>query len=198
MRSLVASLLAVISTALAAPAQAFQITRLDDGSYEYFFATPSLRVQSTGDLDLAGLAFIEGVTDGFRVGASFSLDWLDGEQAWLAPAQATWSGFDSAPRGIEILVGGNLHLGSTRLTLIGGNILLAAGGILDIGTGTLVDLGNGIVDIGGNPGIIRPPVVHPFVPPDRITLAVPEPSTWVLLVAGLLVLTAASRRKSAL
>jgi hypothetical protein len=188
MRRFAASLLAACCAALAAPAQAFQATQLADGSYEYFFAAPSLRVQGAGDLDLTGLSFIEGVADGFRVGANFALDWLGDEQAWQAPAQAIWSGFDSTPRSLEILAGGNLNFGTVSLTLNGGNILLAAGGFMDIGTGS-------IFDVGGDP-VIRPPQI--VLPGDgRITLAIPEPSSWALLAAGLLTLMGAARRKTA-
>jgi hypothetical protein len=212
MRRFAASLLAACCAALAAPAQAFQATQLADGSYEYFFAAPSLRVQGAGDLDLTGLSFIEGVADGFRVGANFALDWLGDEQAWQAPAQAIWSGFDSTPRSLEILAGGNLNFGTVSLTLNGGTISLNAESIL-IGNGATINVGGGgsvIVLAGGDIGLRDPRPIGGgggsviVLPGGDIGLGdprsirpVPEPSSWALLAAGLLTLMGAARRKTA-
>ncbi|MBK8121267.1 MAG: hypothetical protein IPK39_20520 [Sulfuritalea sp.] len=88
----------LVLLASAMPVHAFQPTVLADGSFEYFFAAPSLDIRSAGDLDLTGLSFIDGVEGGFRVGASFNLDWLGGEKAWLASPASTWSGLDTLPR----------------------------------------------------------------------------------------------------
>ena len=139
------------------PAHAFQKTSFADGSFEYFFAAPSLDIRSTGDLDLSGLSFIEGVDSGFRVGALFDLDWLDGERAWLATPASTWSGIDTLPRSLSIISGGNIDFGTVRLSLPGGNISLAAGGNLNLGGGSVIATGGSDATIIGSPGFAVPP-----------------------------------------
>lgn len=208
-RKLAASLLAICLAGLAVPAQAYLMTQLTDGSYEYFFATPSLALHSTGDIDLGGVSFIEGVDGGFRVGATFALDWRGGEQAWQTP-DIVWNGIDLSPRSLSIDSEGVLDLGATRLTLIGGTISLTAEAIL-IGSGAMIDVGGGNIIVDSNPGLPdRPP--RPALPvgggslivlpggdislsgPRPVT-AIPEPSSWALLGAGLLMLAAVTRRR---
>ena len=175
---------AALALAVVLPAHAFQKTSLADGSFEYFFATPSLDIRGGGDLDLAGLSFIEGVEGGFRVGASFNLDWMGGEQAVLASPASTWSGLDILPHTLSIAAGGNLNLGTTRFTLSDGNISLTAGGALTIGDGSLFDIGNTGGPVSGE--LCSP---FPFPPRGSITLTgpspVPEPTTAALLLVGL-------------
>ena len=188
------ALLALLATAL--PAQAFQKTALAGGGFEYFFAAPSLDIRTDGDLDLAGLSFIEGVTGGFRVGALFDLDWTDGEQAVLASSNSTWSGLDILPRSLSFVAGGNLNLGATRLTLIGGTISLNAGGSLVVGDGSLFDVGG-----SGEPPIRGPGVLLPGQPGGGITLVrspspIPEPNAVTLLLFGLLVLAGVTARRA--
>jgi hypothetical protein len=139
------------------PAHAFQKTALADGGFEYFFAAPSLEIRGAGDLDLTGLSFIDGVEGGFRVGAAFNLDWLGGENASLGSPLSTWSGVDTLPRGLSIVAGDSLGLGSIRLSLPGGTIALAAGGALDVGGGAIVDVGGLGVTIIRDPRSTVPP-----------------------------------------
>lgn len=159
-------------------------TSFADGSFEYFFAAPSLDIRGAGDLDLTGLSFIEGVADGFRVGASFNLDWLGGEQAVLASPASTWSGLDGLPRSLSIISGGNIDFETVRLSLPGGTIWLAAGGAVSIGSRseivfggsgvtTLQPRGNLSLQPGGDLSIVSPSPI-------------PEPSTAAPLLAGLL------------
>jgi hypothetical protein len=128
-----------------------------DGSVEYFFAAPSLDIRGAGDLDLAGLSFIDGVEGGFRVGAAFNLDWLGGENASLASSASTWSGVGTLPRVLSIVAGGSLRFGTTRLSLPGGTITLAAGGELNVGDRSIVDVGGLGVTIIGDPRSTVPP-----------------------------------------
>lgn len=199
MRRLAGCLLAALAIVMALPAHAFQKTALVDGGFEYFFATPSLEIRGAGDLDLTGLSFIEGVTGGFRVGASFDLDWLGGESAWMASSTSAWSGLDLLPRSVSFVAGGRLELGATRLTLRGGTISLTAGGPLVVGDGSVFDLGGSggaIVAVGGAPGggLL-------FPPGGSITVngpsPIPEPTTQALLLAGLLALAGFVRRRQA-
>jgi len=131
-RRFAAFVFAALAVAAALPAHAFQKTSFADGRFEYFFAAPSLDIRGAGGLDLTGLSFIEGVEGGFRVGALFNLDWLDGERAWLASSASTWSGLDILPRSLSIISRGNIDFGTVRLSLPGGTISLAAGGIRSI------------------------------------------------------------------
>ena len=194
MRKFAASASIVCLAALAAPAHAFSATQLADGRYEYFFEAPSLRIESAGDLDLSGLSFIEGATNGFRVGASFALDWLGDESAWSTLPASSWNGVATDARRIEIVAGGNLDIGTARLTLIGGSISMTAGTIW-IGNGAMIDVGGGNAVVAGDPGRLTP------LPGREISLTipspVPEPSTWALLLAGLLSLTGVIRRNAA-
>jgi hypothetical protein len=187
---------AAFSIAVALPAHAFQKTSLADGSFEYFFAAPSLDIRSAGDLNLVGLSFIEGVAGGFRVGALFNLDWLGGEQALLASPASTWSGLDTLPRTLSVIAGGSLDLGATRLTLLGGTISLTAGGALTIGDGSVFDVG------GTGGGVIRGPgtlLPSPLGGDIRLTgpSPIPEPTTPALLLAGLMALAGFVRRRQA-
>ena len=52
-RGFVAFALAALALAAALPAHAFQKTATADGSFEYFFAAPSLEIRTAGDLDLS-------------------------------------------------------------------------------------------------------------------------------------------------
>jgi hypothetical protein len=207
----VAATVAALAVGAAAPAHAYQATQLADGSFEYFFAAPSLRIASAGDLDLSGLSFIEGVADGFRVGASFMLEWLGGEDARLAPAAATWSGLAGEPRRLDIVAGGDLTFGTVSLALAGGTITLSAASELDLGDGSRIDVGgtgggggSGAVIIG-MPGALlpRPPLsgggTLTIAPGGDITLVgspspVPEPTAWAVLLAGLMILSGIVRR----
>lgn len=148
---------AALLLAAVMPAQAFQQTALADGGYEYFFAAPTLEIRGAGDLDFAGLSFIEGVAGGFRVGAAFDLDWLGGENASLGSPLSTWSGLDTQPRSLSIVAGGELHFGSLRLSLPGGTITLSAGESLILGDGSSLDVGGSGGTISGNPQIPVPP-----------------------------------------
>lgn len=154
-RCLCAAALALLATAL--PAHAFQKTALADGGFEYFFAAPSLDIRGAGDLDLSGLSFIEGVTGGFRVGASFDLDWLGGENAWLASPASTWSGLDTQPRAVSIAAGGALRFEDLRLSLPGGSFSLTAGEILILGGTTMIEVGASGSVVLGSPGLAAPP-----------------------------------------
>lgn len=189
---------AALAVAAALPAHAFQKTSFADGSFEYFFAAPSLDIRSTGDLDLTGLSFIEGVDSGFRVGALFDLDWLSGEQAWLASPASTWSGLDTLPRSLSIISDENIDFGTVRLSLLGGTISLSAGGELTIGDGSLIDVGgSGGAVLVADPRVTLQPIPVTgggallLEPGGDITLTtgpspIPEPNTSVLLLAGLL------------
>ncbi|MFH1869389.1 MAG: hypothetical protein ABIK82_01400 [Pseudomonadota bacterium] len=157
LRRLAAAALAAMALGTMLPAHAFQKTSLADGSFEYFFAAPSLDIRGPGDLDLGGLSFIEGVSDGFRVGALFNLDWLGGEQATLESPLSSWNGLDTLPRSLSIIAGGNLGFGTTRLSLEGGTISLAAGGYLNVGNGSMIDFGGSGGAVIGNPGLAVPP-----------------------------------------
>lgn len=141
---------------------------------------PSLDIRGSGDLDLTGLSFIDGVEGGFRVGASFNLDWTGGEQAWRPFPASTWSGLDSLPRSLSIIAGGSLALGPTRFTLAEGTISLTAGGVLAIDNGLVINVG-GVIGIPGG--------TLPIQPGGAITLdgpsPVPEPTTAAMLLAGL-------------
>lgn len=147
--------------ATALPVHAFQTTSNADGSFEYFFAAPSLDIRGAGDLDLRGLSYIEGVADGFRVGARFNLDWLGGENAWLASSASTWSGLATQPRSLDIVAGGSLWFDSVNLSLVGGTISLVAGSYLDLGDGSSIDVGNSGGLVTGTPGatLSSPPPV---------------------------------------
>lgn len=204
MRRLAASLLVAGCAALAAPVHAFSVTRNVDGGYEYYFSASSLRIESAGDLDLSGLSFIESVVDGFRVGASFALDWLGGESARLESQAASWDGSSSEPRSLEISAGGNLLFGIANLSLDEGTIALSSGGFLDLGAGTRINVGtSGRGVITARDGFLR-------LPPDgSLTLfpggdvslqaptPIPEPTTWLQLVAGLALLSTVVRRSRA-
>jgi len=194
MRGFAACVFAALTVVMALPAQAFQKTSFADGSFEYFFAAPSLDIRGAGDLDLTGLSFIEGVTGGFRVGASLDLDWVGGENAWLASPASTWSGLDTLPRSLSFFAGGSLNLGATRLTLLGGTISLTAGGPLVVGDGSMFDVGGG--------GIISGPgTLLPRLPGGDITLIggpspIPEPASVALMLAGLLALAGVATRRA--
>lgn len=157
LRRLAAAALAAMALGTMLPAHAFQKTSLADGSFEYFFAAPSLDIRGPGDLDLGGLSFIEGVSDGFRVGALFNLDWLGGEQTTLESPLSSWNGLDTFRRSLSIIAGGNLGFGTTRLSLEGGTISLAAGGNLNVGIGSMIDVGGSGGAVIGNPGSAVPP-----------------------------------------
>jgi hypothetical protein len=206
LRRFIALTLAALAFAMASPARAFQATQNADGSFEYFFAAPSLRIESAGDLDLTGLSFIEGVADGFRVGASFGLDWLGGESGWLAQSAATWSGLATLPRSLAIISGGDLDLGSARLRLAGGTISLT-GETIRLGGGAIIDAGgSGAIVITAPDGTIPVrPVPLPgsegaitILPGGDIgligTSPIPEPTTAALLLAGLLALAGVAGR----
>ncbi len=154
-RRLCAASLALLATAL--PAHAFQKTALADGGFEYFFAAPSLDIRGAGDLDLTGLSFIEGVTGGFRVGASFDLDWLGGENAWLASPASSWSGVDTAQRTLSIVAGGDMRFGTVQISLPGGTIALAGDGSVIIGDPATIDVGGSVGAVIGSPGLAVPP-----------------------------------------
>ena len=157
-RCLAALVFAAVALAAALPAQAFQKTSFADGSFEYFFAAPSLRIETAGDLDLHGLSFIEGIEGGFRVGALFNLDWLGGEQAALGSPASTWSGIDSLPRSLSIIAGGSIDFSTVLLSLDGGSISLVAGSTLSIGDGSAIDVGDsGAIPVngGGSSGVVR-------------------------------------------
>ena len=121
---------------------------------------PSLDIRGSGDLDLTGLSFIDGVEGGFRVGASFNLDWTGGEQAWRPFPASTWSGLDSLPRSLSIIAGGSLALGPTRFTLAEGTISLTAGGVLAIDNGLGITVG-GVIGIPGGTLPIQPAAPSP-------------------------------------
>lgn len=181
-RRLAAFVFAALLVAAALPAHAFQKTLFADGSFEYFFAAPSLDIRGTGDLDLTGLSFIEGIESGFRVGALFDLDWLDGERAWLASPASTWSGIDILPRTLSIVAGGNLDLGSARLSFYGGSISLTSSGTLTIGDGSVIDVGgSGAIALLTGRDIVAPhePIIVTGPAP------IPEPSTAAFLLVGL-------------
>jgi hypothetical protein len=196
MRRFAALAFAAMAIVAALPAHAFQKTSVADGSLEYFFAAPSLEIRSSGDLDLTGLSFIDGVEGGFRVGALFDLDWTGGEQALLASSTGTWSGVDTLPRSLSFVAGGNLNLGATRLSLIGGTISLTAGGALVVGDGSLFDVGG-----TGESPIRGPGVLLPGQPGGGITLVrspspIPEPNAVTLLLVGLLALVGVAARRA--
>ena len=198
---------AALALAVVLPAHAFQKTSLADGSFEYFFAAPSLDVRGSGDLDLTGLSFIDGVEGGFRVGASFNLDWMGGEEAWLPSPASTWRGLDSLPRSLSIIAGGSIDFSTVLLSLDGGSISLAAGSTLNIGDGSVIDVGGSgatPVNGGGSGGVVLigdPNVtLRPTIPVrggGSITIQpggnlaiggpspIPEPTTAALLLAGL-------------
>lgn len=154
-RRLCAALLALLAVAM--PAHAFQKTALADGGFEYFFAAPSLDIRGVGDLDLTGLSFIEGVTGGFRVGASFDLDWLGGENAWLASPFSTWSGLDTQPRAVSVAAVGALRFEDLRLSLPGGSFSFTAGESLIFGGTTTIEVGSSGSVVIGSPGPAVPP-----------------------------------------
>jgi hypothetical protein len=202
--ALVAALSAALGLALVAPAQAFEKTANADGSFDYFFAAPSLAISSAGALDLGGLNFIEGVAGGFHVGASFNLDAQGGELA-IDAAGNRWLGLDVSPRSLSIVAGGNLALGATRVSLPGGTLLLAAGGVLDLAAASFAV---GAADAGGaGAGIIIPGASLPIRPGTGLTgggtlqiepggaAPVPEPCIPAMLLAGLLLLTGVARRR---
>lgn len=214
LRRLAAGLFATLAFAAALPAGAFERTSFGDGRFEYFFDAPSLDISGTGDLDLTGLSFIEGVAGGFRVGALFDLDWLGGEQAAASPSLGAWSGLELLPRTLSFVAGGNLSLGSARLTLHGGTISLAAAGTLTIGDGAVFDVGSGGAG-NGDPGIGS----LPWPPRGSGELAIgpggsidlngrggsidlngpspiPEPTSTALLLAGLAVLAGKFGRRA--
>lgn len=213
-RRLCAASLVLLAAAL--PAHAFQKTALADGGFEYFFAAPSLDIRGAGDLDLTGLSFIEGVTGGFRVGASFNLDWLGGEQATLGSPLSTWSGLDTLPRSLSIVAGGRLAFGTVNLSLVGGTISLVAGSYLDMGDGSSMDVGNSGGFLIGTPyaSLWRPPAgstgdgTITILPGGDITLIggditlvggpspIPEPATAALMLAGLLGLAGVAARRA--
>lgn len=153
-RRLCAASLVLLAAAL--PAHAFQKIALADGGFEYFFAAPSLDIRGVGDLDLTGLSFIEGVTGGFRVGASFDLDWLGGENAWLASPASTWSGLDTAQRTISIAAGGDMRFGAVQISLTGGTFSLSAGESLILGDTTTIDVGGSAGAVVSVPGFAPP------------------------------------------
>lgn len=200
-----ASALLVFLAVLTAPASAVTATQQPDGSYVYFFAAPSLRIESSGDIDLGGLSFIEGVADGFRVGASFLLEWLGGENARLGSRGVYWSGFSSEPRRIEISAGNDLLLGNASLSLPEGTILLAAVGSKNL-DGIATNRGGAIVLVGRDvridPGLQRPITNGNgsliLEPGGSISLLapspIPEPSTWLQLLAGLAAILTLARR----
>lgn len=168
---------------------------------------PSLDIRGSGDLDLTGLSFIDGVEGGFRVGASFNLDWTGGEQAWRPFPASTWSGLDSLPRSLSIIAGGSIDFSTVLLSLDGGSISLAAGSTLNIGDGSVIDVGGSgatPVNGGGSGGVVLigdPNVtLRPTIPVrggGSITIQpggnlaiggpspIPEPTTAALLLAGL-------------
>ena len=206
-RRLCAASLALLAAAL--PAHAFQKTSLADGGFEYFFAAPSLDIRGAGDLDLTGLSFIEGMTEGFRVGALFNLDWLGGEQATLGAPLSTWSGLDTLPRSLSIVAGGSLSFGTVNLSLVGGTISLAAGSYLDMGDGSSIDVGNSGGFFIGTPDVSlwRPPAgstgdgTITILPGGDITLVggpspIPEPATAALMLAGLLAFAGVAARRA--
>jgi len=157
MRRFAACVFAALAVVMALPAQAFQKTTLAGGGFEYFFAAPSLDIRGSGDLDLTGLSFIEGVEGGFRVGASFSLDWMGGENAWLASPGSTWSGLDTQPRTVSVAAGGALRFEAVRLSLPGGSFSLTAGESLILGGTTMIEVGATGSAFIGTPGPAVPP-----------------------------------------
>jgi hypothetical protein len=191
---------------LAAPVRAFSETPLPDGSFEYFFAAPSLRIASTLDLDLGGLRFIEGVADGFRVGAAFPLEWLGGENARLTTASADWSGISSEPRRLDIVAGGSLSFGTVNISLAGGKISLQAGNAISLGTGSTLDVSaGGSLLLADRTGLYprTPPIVAgsgtlTILPGGDVSLVgsspVPEPTAWALLLAGIPLIAGLRRR----
>jgi hypothetical protein len=98
------------------------------------------------------------VEGGFRVGAEFSLESLGDENASLASSASTWSGSDTLPRSLSIVAGGSLGFATTRLSLPGGSISVAAGGNLNMGDSAIVDVAVSGVTIVRNPGSAVPPV----------------------------------------
>ncbi|WP_153117414.1 PEP-CTERM sorting domain-containing protein [Rhodocyclus tenuis] len=210
MRFGVAALITALGLALVAPAQAFEKTAHADGSFEYFFAGQSLTISGPGSLDLSGLNFIEGVDNGFRVGALFMLDSLGGELA-VDSSGNRWSSLDLAPRRLDISAAGDLDLGTARLSLPGGTMLLTAGGVMNLagasfaagGAATGGALGSIIL---GETLPIRPGTLPggggtlQLDPGGNITLVgtapVPEPATSTMLLAGMLLLTGLARRRT--
>jgi hypothetical protein len=185
----------LVSTALlccAAPAGAFSATPLAGGGYEYFFAAPSLRIESAGDLDLTGVSFTEGVTGGFCVGASFALDWQGAENAWQTTSRAAWRGRDVLPRG-------QIVAGERRMP--GVNIASSAGSMLSVGSagdgGGGLSVGGAEVRIVDGGSVVSQSGGGLSLEPSMITLLtpVPEPAEWSLLVAGLLALVGVSARR---
>jgi hypothetical protein len=156
-RRFAAFALAALAIAAALPAHAFQKTARADGGFEYFFAAPSLDIRSAGDLDLTGLSFIEGEAGGFRVGASFDLDWMGGENAWLASQGSTWSGVDTQPRAVSVAAGGALRFEALRLSLPGGSFSLTAGESVILGGTTTIEVGASGSVVIGSPGPAVPP-----------------------------------------
>lgn len=186
--------------------------------FEYFFATPSLSITSATDFDLTGLSFIEGVEGGFRVGSSFVLDWQVMHSSALSSGpEGTWTGSDTSPRTLSIGSGGDLSLGSARLSLNGGTIALNAQGALSFGDGAVVDAGSaGTGGTGGGGGSVWITVGGDPLPPlpgsvvisgggirfdtaggfplfggggFLVLSPVPEPSAAMSMLAGMLLLT---------
>lgn len=191
-------------------AQAFTLTALDDGSYLYEFASAhSLSITGSSAVDLSGLVSLQALSDSIRVVGSFALLAGSGDDALMA-GDIVWHPSGDQPNTLDIRSDASIQLNgsisgfdvvklagttivwnattSSTAPLLtyssGGDLWLASGSTTtDSSLGGVLTISSG-ADFGTVSGqtttILQAPV--------------PEPGTYLLMAAGLLVFPRLRRR----